>query len=217
MSYLTDYIARIRAWVDDEDLDDATVTEWIRDAEERMNNELRTVEQIHRDYATFDDDCALLPPDWQEHIYVRIKGGVPFDYITPHDYWALRQPPSTSAQPDPTGGEVYPWPGQKQLYTTIGNTLFVWPSVDPDAGIQVEIAYFRALIPLSSEKDPVFDRYPSIYRACTLAAGAPFLIEDERFGVFASLATAGIQKANDATRAGRWSGSPLPPRIRGFG
>ena len=46
MSYLTEYIARVRKWVDDEDLDDETITEWIRDAEERMNNELRTVEQI---------------------------------------------------------------------------------------------------------------------------------------------------------------------------
>jgi hypothetical protein len=216
MSYLTDYIARIRVWVDDEDLADVTVTEWIRDAEERMNNELRTAEQIQRDYATFDDDAAILPVDWQEHIYVRVRGGTPFDYVTPREYWTQRQSTGTS-QPDLFGGEVYPWPGKKQTYTTIGKSLFVWPPIDPDALTQVEIAYFRQLVPLSDVKDPVFDRYPSIYRSCTLAAAAPFLIEDERFATFAGLATAGIDKANEATRAGRWSGSPLGPRIRGFG
>ena len=218
MSYLTDFIHRIRVWIDDEDIDDATVTEWVRDAEERMNNELRTVEQVRRDYATFDDDCAVLPPDWQEHIYVRLKGGVPFDYITPHDYWEKRKSVSGHVTlPDPHGGEVYPWPGKKQLYTNIGQTLFVWPPIDPEALTQVEIAYFRQIIPLGDVKDAVFDRYPAIYRNCTLSAAAPFLIEDERLQTFAALATAGIEKANDATKAGRWSGSPLPPRIRGFG
>ena len=217
MTYLTDYITRVKVWIDDEDVADATVIEWIRDAEERMNNELRTVEQIRRDYATFDDDCAALPPDWQEHIYVRVKGGTPFDYITPHDYWNHRKTALYGPLPDPTGGEVYPWPGKKQLYTTVGKTLFVWPPIDPEALTQIEMAYFRQISPLSETKDVVFDRYPSIYRNCTLTAAAPYLIEDERIQSFAALATAGIEKANDATKAGRWSGSPLPPRIRGFG
>ena len=160
----------------------------------------------------------MLPPDWLEHMYVRIKGGIPFDYITPHDYWDHRKSHLGSTMiADPTGGEVYPWPGKKQLYTTIGQTLFVWPSIDPEALTQIEMAYFRKILPLGDKKDVVMDRYPSIYRNCTLSAGAPYLIEDERLQVFASLATAGIETANDATKAGRWSGSPLPPRIRGFG
>ena len=217
MSALSDYCALVRRWIDDEDeYDDATVTEWIRDAEERMNNELRAVEQVVRGYATFDDECATLPVDWLEHIYVRLKGGAPFDYITPHDYWDHRKRHDGPTVVN-TSGEVSPWPGKKQLYTTIGNTLFVWPPIDPEALTQIEICYFRGIRPMGDNADPILDRYPAIYRYCTLTAAAPYLVEDERLQTWAGMATAAIQKANEATRAGRWSGSPLPPRVRGFG
>ena len=198
MSALTDFCATIRRWLDDEDeYSDDIVTEWIRDAEERMNNELRSNEQVVREYATFDDNCAELPPNWLEHIYVRLKGGKPFHYCTPDEYWVLD--------------------GEQQRYTTIGRTLFVWPPIDPDALTQVEIAYFRSITPIGDTQDAVFDRYPSIYRNCTLTAAAPYLIEDERLTTWAGLATTGIQKANEAARKARWSGSPLLARQRGFG
>lgn len=219
MSLLTDYCARVRAWIDDEDPSDAVVTEWIRDGEERLNNELRVVENMVRDYATFDDDCAVLPADWLEFEWVRLKGGRPFDYINNHDYWSLKDPVSQQYGPfpDPTGAEPYPWPGKKMLYTTVGNTLFVWPPVNPDLLTQVEICYYRKLVPLGDKADPVMERYPSVYRNCVLSASAPYLMEDERLQTWASLATAGIAKANDAAKIGRFSGSPISPRIRGFG
>ena len=202
MSDLTDFCATIRRWIDDEDeYDDATITEWVRDAEERMNNELRSNEQVIRNYATFDDNCAVLPPDWLEHIYVRMKGGTPFHYCTPDEYWEL--PPASELQ--------------DQRYTTIGLTLFVWPPIDPEALTQVEIAYYRKIVPLDATHDPVLDRYPSIYRNCTLCAAAPYLVEDDRLNTWAGLATAGITKANEAAKKARWSGSPLLARKRSFG
>lgn len=216
MSFLTDYIAVIRDWIDDQDPSDAVITSWIRNGEERMNEELRVTAMVERGSATFDDNCAKLPDDWLEHIYVRLAGGRPFDFITNHDYWDLENPPTTSPAPDPNE-RPYPWPGKKQLYTTIGDTLFVWPPIDPIALTKIEICYFRKLIPLGDTKDPVFDRHPAIYLNCTLAAGSPYLIEDERLPTWMSAATAGIQKANEAAKKGRFSGSPIAPRIRGFG
>jgi hypothetical protein len=215
MSVLTDYCAKVRRWIDDEDPDDATVTEWIRDGEERLNNELRVSELLVRDYATFDDDCAQLPLNWVEFEYVRLKGGLPLDFITNHDYWELKRTPLYGPQPDPTGGEV--WSNRKQHYTTIGNTLFVWPPIDPNNLTQIEICYYRKVVPLGDTSDPAMERYPSIFRNCVLSASAPYLMEDERLQVWASLATAGIAKANDAAKIGRFSGSPIAPKIRGFG
>lgn len=220
MSFLTDYIDKLRNWIDDEDISDSVITDWIRDGEERINNELRTDIQIERTEATLNDDCVVLPPDWLEHVYVRMVNGRPFDFITPHDYWEMKYgPPSGSLvpQPDPYGGAVYPAPGRKQLYTTIGRTLFVYPPINPDLLVKVELAYYRSLVPLGDNKDAVFDRYPTIYRHAALTAGAPYLIEDERINVWGALATAAIQKANDAHVKGRWSGSPLPQLIRSFG
>jgi hypothetical protein len=220
MSYLTDYIVQVKRWIDDEDeYDNTVVTGWIRDAEERMNNELRCTEQIVREYATFDDNCALLPPDWLEHIYIRPQGGSPLDYISPHDYWDLGPAARyTPSNPPNTSGEVWPYPhGAQAAYTTIGQTLYVWPPIDPTASTKIEVCYFRKIVPLGDTYDPIMDRYPTIYRNCVLSSAAPYMIEDERLQTWASLATAGIQKANEAAIAARWSGSPIAPRIRGFG
>lgn len=217
MTALSDYCTLIRSWTDIEDLSDAVITQWVRDAEERINNELRVTEMVAREYATLDDNCIALPADWNEFLYVRVKGGRPFDFISNHDYWELQDLPQVSPQPGQPSGEVYPWAGKKQLYTLIGNTLFVWPPVDPEAHVNVEIAYFRKLAPLDFSADPVFVTYPTIYRNCTLAAGAPYLVEDERLQTWATLATAAIEKANVAAKKARFSGSPIAPRIRGFG
>lgn len=217
MTALTDYCAVIRRWIDDEDeYDDATITEWIRDAEERLNNELRSGEQVVREYATFDDNCAELPPNWLEHIYVRLKGGRPFTYCTPDEYWGFVSP-DPAMQADPYGVSPYPPPGQGQRYTTIGRTLFVWPPIDPNLLTQVEIAYYRMIAPMDATADPILDRYPSIYRNCTLAAAAPYLIEDDRIQTWSGLAKDGIAKANEAARMARWSGSPIVARKRSFG
>jgi hypothetical protein len=201
MSDLTDFLPTSSDGRDEDEYSDEVVTEWIRDGEERLNNELRVNEMIVREYATFDDNCAVLPADWLEHIYVRLKGGKPFHFCTPDEYWEL--PPASESL--------------EQRYTTIGLTLFIWPPVDPDALTQVEIAYFRKITPIGDTRDAVFDRFPSIYRNVTLTAAAPYLIEDERLQTWAGLATAGITKANDAAHKARWSGSPLLARKRSFG
>ena len=222
MSALTDFYATIRAWIDDVNPSDVLIDSWLRIAEERLNNELRSREQVTIDQATFDDQCALLPPDWAEHIYVRIKGGRPYSYVTPDAYWKLatnQMPPLQIV--DPTNASVLASScdcGGNMVYTTIGNTLFVLPTIDPNALTKIEIGYYRKIIPLQGDTtDPVFNRYPSLLLNCTLSASAPYLIEDERINTFATLATAGIVKANEQTQAARWSGSPLTMRTKGFG
>jgi len=218
MSALTDYFPIVRSWVDDANPSDTLIESWIRLAEERINNELRSKEQITVDYATMDDNCVVLPADWLEHVYVRVQGGKPFHYVTPDTYWTMAAGPTRPLQVvDPTNPPTWPGCPDDMVYTTIGTTLFVLPPINPDNLTKVEIGYFRAIVPLGTDMDPVMVRYPSILLNCTLAAGAPYLIEDERLQTFATLATAGIVKANQAAEAARWSGSPLTPRVRSFG
>jgi hypothetical protein len=215
MTALTDYCAKIRRWIDDDDPTDETIIEWVRDAEERINNELRVTEQMVRERATMDDNCIVMPDDWLETVYVRIAGGRPFNYVSNDSYWKLVPGPSL-VQPDPYALPLYP--GQRRThYTHIGNTLFVWPPIDPEALTKIELAYYRKVAPLDVAADPLMARYPSVYRNCTLAAGAPYLVEDERLATWLSLATAGIEKANDRSKKARHSGSPIAPMIRSFG
>jgi hypothetical protein len=216
MTALTDFCTVVRAWVDDVNPDDTMITSWIRMAEERLNNELRSNEQIVRDYATFDDNCAVLPDDWLEVLYVR-SGNV-FRYVTPDAYWQTAAQPTRELEiADPTGAAPWPPPGAQKIYTIIGRTLFVLPNIDPAALTKIEVGYYRALAPLGDTMDPVLSRYPSLLLNCTLSAAAPYLVEDDRLSTFAALATAGIEKVNNSANSGRWSGSPLTPMIKGFG
>lgn len=218
MTVLTDFIATIRDWIDDQDPSDALITTWVRDAEARLNDELRSIEQISRIRATMDDDCVPYPPDWLEVLYVRLVGGGAFTYVTPDGYWQLGAEPQVKLIVNAPGSlPPYPSPNTKMVYTTIGRTLFLLPSIDPDDLTKIEVAYFRKIEPMGDTADPVVERYPALMRNCTLAAGSPYLVEDERLSTWAALATAGIAKANDAAKAGRWSGSPLTPVIKGFG
>ncbi len=218
MSALTDYYATIRSWVDDANPPDALIDSWIRIAEERINNELRVNEMIDRDYTTMEDNCVVMPPEWLEVIYVRAKGGTVFRYVTPDSYWQLQATPQVTLQvQDPNSANPWPPPGSKQVYTIIGRTLFVLPNINPDLLTQIEAGIYRRIQPMGDTVDPVVAAYPSIMLNCTLAASSTYLIEDERLSTFATLATAGIAKANDQAKAGRWSGSPLTPVVRGFG
>jgi hypothetical protein len=216
MAALTDFITVVKAWVDDLNPTDALITSWVRIGEERMNNELRVDEMIVREYATFDDDCAVLPADWLKTIYVKPQGGRAFTFVSNKGYFdGMPGQPALVAAP-PGGFAPYP-PTGHGYYTNVGRTIFVWPPVDPDALTKFDIAYYAKVPPLGDTSNDVMDRFPSLYLNCTLAAGAPYLIEDDRLNTFAALATAGIKMANDQAVGARFSGSPIVPVKRSFG
>jgi hypothetical protein len=215
MTVLTDFIVTVKSWVDDLNPPDTLVTSWVRLAEQRMNDELRVDEMIVRGYATFDDDCAELPPDWLKTVYVRPQGGRPFRFISNIAYFDGVDDAPPLVQQDPASAPTYP-AARQGFYTNVGRTIFVWPPIDPAALTKFEVGYYARVTPLDVTT-PVFERFPGIYLNCTLAAGQPYLIEDERLQTFAALATAQIKTANDQAIAARFSGSPITPKIRSFG
>lgn len=198
MTALSDFVATVKSWIDDFNPSDALVTSWVRIAEERMNNELRVDEMIVRASATFDDNCSVLPDDWLKTLYVMPQGCAPYRFVSNVAYF---DEASESAR----------------IYTNVGRTLFVWPPVDPEALTKFDVGYYAKVPPLGNEPNAIMTRYPSVYLNCTLAAGAPYLIEDDRLQTFAALATAGIKMANDQAIAARFSGSPLTHKRRSFG
>lgn len=215
MTALTDFIGIIKGYIDDTNPSDALVTAWVRVAEQRFNDELRVDEMIVRTYATFDDNCCVLPNDWLKTLYVKPKGARrTLTYVSNKDYFDI-DPAPTLVQPDPTSPPM--WPAHRGgYYTNIGRTMFVWPPIHPDAATKIELAYYAKVPPLS-ETNAVFDRFPGLYINATLAAATTYLIEDDRLQVFAALATAQIKTANDQATAARFSGSPITPAIRSFG
>ena len=217
MSYLSEYCTVVRSWIDDEDISDDVIETWVRDAEERINNELRVDIMIQRTQATFDDQCAELPPDCLEVLYLKYAGGRPLTFIVNQAYWDLTDPDGVTPTLDPK--VVYDPLGhrRKAVYTIVGRTLFILPGFSEESKPTMTLGYYQQIQPLGDFKSGVFDRFPAIYRNCTLAAGAPYLMEDERVPTWAGLATALIEKANAAHKRARFGGSPITPVIRGFG
>jgi hypothetical protein len=202
MTALSDFATTVRAWVDDLNPSDTLIASWVRIAEERMNNELRVDEMIAREYASFDDNCTVLPENWLKTLYVKPQGGSAYTFISNHAYF---------------GGELTDCVLGSGRYTNVGRTLFIWPPVDPEIMRNVEIAYYQKVEPLGEFTTPIILRYPGVYLNCTLAAGAPYLIEDERLNTFSALATAGIKMANEQAIHARFSGSPIRGSRRSFG
>jgi hypothetical protein len=212
MSALTDFVTTLKGWVNRTDLADAVVVSWIRMGEERINNELLYKDMLTRERATFLDNCSPLPPDWKKVEYVKyvrdpnstntkIKYGRGFDFVSKDEYWRR------------LGGEG-PYTGAP-CYTIIGNDLFVTGDVDSD-GVDIEIGVYRKVPPLDGA-NWLYNNHIGLYTFASLAASAPWLMEDERMGIWESKAQAFIMQMNETHLTDKTGGSPMKMKRKSFG
>ena len=114
-------------------------------------------------------------------------------------------------------------PLARNCYTLIGHTLFVHPTVaQPSADIdptEVQLSYYARVYPIAeaSEPTPLFKRAPKLYLFGSLAASAPYFVEDQRGQVWDSNVTALIKSMNDSAHTSRVVGSPITIQVRSFG
>lgn len=212
MTALTDFITTLKGWVNREDLSDAVVTSWIRMGEERINDELLYKDMLKRQRAVFTDNCTPLPVDWIKVQYVKyvrtasdnpnLARGRSFGFVSADDYWerVRTSPPSYRSEP---------------VYTIIGNDLFITGDVGV-AGVEVEVGVYRKVPPLV-DSNWLYEQFPALYTFASLAASAPFLMEDERMATWESKATQLIQLMNEKSRDSQTGASPMRIRRRSFG
>jgi hypothetical protein len=251
LQWQQDFLASLHEWVDDLDISETMMLSWVAMAEERFNNELRCLEMVRRERVELGDQCVPLPPDFLEIISCRYtESGLPLRYISSDEYWRVRSAndyylsgPQTAAITylDPqTGQPLGPIPRQpafidygqnrgptlplaRNVYTFIGQTLFVHPTVvEPavDADLTtIELSYYAQVPPLmeATEPTPLFKRAPKLYTYAALTQSAPYLVEDNRAELWDSNVTALITKMNESSRIGAVAGSPIVMQVRSFG
>ena len=253
LQWQLDFLASLQEWVDDLDLSQNMLMSWVSMAEERFNNELRCLEMVRRERVDLSDQCVPLPPDFLEIISCRYtESGLPLRYISSDEYWRVRSAndyslygPQTIAITylDPiTGQPLGPQPRQPafvdypggcsgsaklpkagNVYTFIGQTLFVHPTVlEPSADVdptEIELSYYAQVPPLMEaiEPTPLFRRAPKLYTYGALAHSAPYLVEDNRAELWDGNVTALITKMNESSRIGAVAGSPIVMQVRSFG
>jgi hypothetical protein len=194
----------IADWLNRDDLT-STIPNFIALAEAQMNRTIRHRKMVTRSTATLDTPYFAVPSDWLENIRFLLNTNpvTPLLYVTPEQMIEDQQ--------------VYSSSGQPLFFTMVGQQFEVLPT--PDSSYSAELLYY-AKIPSLSDVAPtnwLLTESPDIYLYGALVQSAPYLKEDERVQLWASL----YQKLHDdmllADERARIGSSKLKPRIRTFG
>jgi len=210
-SFLSDKCEEVRKWLalGDDVYPNPVVTGWVRMAEEYLSTVLRVKHMIQFDTCSLTIDRVPLPLDWQEIRMVRWgtpPGGV-LRYQTPDEFYNPEFPEAPES----------PYPGRKKRYTILGNYLIVGEV--SDSGLNVELAYYQNIPPLTDEADNWINKYhTTIYTLKILHIASMYSIEDERGGLWDKEVVRFVNDMNNAHRIDRASGSTLvPARRKTFG
>jgi hypothetical protein len=149
---------------------------------------------IERVDATLDSRYVQVPNNWLETLRFNITSGATkkLDYVGPEDMLQKRE-----LNNDATGVPQY--------YTQIGEAMEVFPT--PSGEFPMQLAYYERIPSLSDSTtyNWLLQDEPDVYLYGTLVQSAPYLLDDARMQVWATLyenALMSLQKASDDTRFG---------------
>lgn len=180
--------ASVADWLDRTDLT-SQIPDFITLAETTINRELRVRDMVQRATATIDDQYVAAPDDFAGPISLRLTDGDKraLDWIDPaklEDYQAFWD---VSA-------------GTPRSYTVLGASLVFSPAPSGEHGYQ--LLYYANVPALATEgANWLLTKHPDIYLWGSLAAAAPFLVEDPRVATWAALFTNAVNAANRSSVA----------------
>ncbi len=210
MSDFSDFTTAIAEWANRQDWSSILVTSFVRNAEEKLNAELRIDRMIQTNDALIASRCAPLPDNWLEMDFVRLawtadyypSGFAPIDYKPREEFFSTTDHSATGT------------------YTIEGRQLFIGGPPDSTEGQTVRIDYYGE-VPVFSDTQPswVYTKYPSLYRyAALMHADLHAIGEEQTSSMLKQLCEDMITKLNANWRYARASGSRLSrTRVRSFG
>ena len=161
MTDFSDFKAQIADWANRADWSDALVTSFIRQAEQKLNAELRVDRMIQFDDALIASRCAPLPDDWLAMDLVRISndngadGFLPIRYKARDEFYNLRD------------NWTYGY------YTIEGRQIYIGGPPDAVNGQTVKIAYYGEVPVFSDDTDSfIYTKYPNLYLNAALMHAA---------------------------------------------
>ena len=176
-------------------------------AEAEFNRNLRVRQMVKRAEAEIDARFSAVPADFIEAKDLVIVGSNPVQplaFITQQEMAQERN-------------FTYVTAGKPQFFTVVGGQFEFMPT--PDVTYDLEMAYFAKIDPLVNDTDTnwLLTDYPDLYLYSSLVHSAPYLKDDERSVVWASLATKAREEliARDATAS--FNGSTPRIKVRSFG
>ena len=178
----------------------AQIPTFIQMAEADMNTRLRTREMIVRAEATSSNEYVQLPSDWVEAINLHIVDGKqPLRFVT------LDEADRIIKQ------NIYT---QVAAFSLMNGALELVPP--PGSDVDIEMIYYGKIPALSAQQATnwLLTKAPDVYLYGSLLHAQPFLMDDQRMPVFATLYNSRIEALNEESMKSTHSGSPLIARAR---
>ena len=208
MSDFSDFCAQIAEYANRGDWAPAIVTGFVRQAEEKLNAELRVDRMIQFDEALIASRCAPLPLDWLAMELVRIAnpnvpdGFIPIRYKSRDEFFTT------------TDSWMY------GFYTIQGRQIWIGGTPDAVNGQIVRLTYYGE-VPVFSDTQSswIYTKYPGLYlAAATMFSCLHAVGEEDKAMAAKQLAEDMITKLNALHATSRASGSRVTrSRIRSFG
>jgi hypothetical protein len=211
-TFLTDKCTEVRNWlaIGPDVYPDATVTSWIRMAEEYLSTALRVKHQIQIDTSNLTGQRVPLPLDWQEiRLVRRLDTNGVCRYQTPDTFYN----PEFPDDPDYNFNDT-----RHSRYTILGNYLIIG-DVSPSESINIEMTYYQNIPPLTNEANNWINTYsPTVYTLKILHIASMYAIEDQRNQIWDTEVTRLVNAMNAQHLIDRASGSVLvQTRRKSFG
>ena len=175
LSNYSELKSSVADWLNRTDLTTAIV-DFITLAEAQFNKEIRNRKMIKRATATIDSQYSAVPSDWLQTVDFVIESNpiVTLEFVTNEKLDTLR--------------ETYTSSGTPEFYTIVGQELEVLPVPD-SATLTGELTYYSKIPNLTDTATTnwLLNSNPDIYLYGTLLQSAPYLVDDARIPVWASL------------------------------
>ena len=196
--------ASIATWLNRDDLT-SVIPDFISLAESSINRDLRHYKMVQRSNATLDSRYVQVPEDWLETMRFSITSGTTFriEPTSIDDLVQLRQQSRDQS-------------GRPRFYANVGNEIEVFPT--PDAEYQMQLMYYGKTPALSGTNSYnwLLQDAPDAYLYGALVQSAPYLQDDARTQVWASLYSNAIQSLQKSSDETRFAGSGLRMRASGY-
>jgi hypothetical protein len=194
----------IAEWLNRDDLT-STIPDFITLAEESMALNMRHWRMENRATATLDSQYEALPARFVAPIRLSLTGG---------STYALEQ--VSQAQLLDRRSQASNTAGRPQYYALTQGEIEVFPT--PDADYTLELVYYEKAEALSDSNTTnwILDNYPSVYLYGSLMHTAPFLKDDPRLQVWASLYQQGVASVNGDEEKAKFGATGLRMKVRSY-
>jgi len=201
----TELKASIADWLNRTDLT-TTIPDFISLAEAQIERTLRTRQMIVRANASFDSEYGAVPDDFLETKSLKLTSTNP---LTPLAFLSIDDMDAARSH--------YTASGRPRFFSVVGGQFRISPT--PDAAYTTELIYFAKLSKLSSTvaSNWLLTSSPDIYLYGSLLQAAPYLQDDARIQVWATLYERALNDLRTADDRGASSGGALLTRAKTFG